>query len=98
MRIVITGGAGCLGSKLTERYLERGDDILVIDNFATGHRGSLPDAHPHMTIIEGSVADRALLGRTFAAFAPTGDITLEMVGKTATRTCSVEQSVLTLFR
>lgn len=71
MRILITGGAGCLGSNLTERYLEAGHQVLVIDNFATGHRGSLPEGHPGLTLVEGSVADRALLERTFGEFGPT---------------------------
>jgi len=70
-RILITGGAGCLGSNLTERYLERGDRVLVIDNFATGHRGSLPGSYPGMTLIDGSVADRELMTRAFSEFAPT---------------------------
>ena len=34
MRILITGGAGCLGSNLTEHFLAAGHDVLVIDNFA----------------------------------------------------------------
>ena len=34
----------------------------------------------------------------FAAFAPTADVTIELVGRTATRTCSIEQSVLAMFR
>lgn len=71
MRILITGGAGCLGSNLTERYLEAGHDVLVLDNFATGHRGSLPDAHPGFTTVEGSVTDQALVERLFADFGPT---------------------------
>lgn len=71
MRVLITGGAGCLGSNLTERYLEAGHDVLVIDNFSTGHRGSLPEAHPRLRIVEGSVADRALVERAFAEFTPT---------------------------
>lgn len=71
MRILITGGAGCLGSNLTERYLDTGHDVLVLDNFATGHRGSLPDAHPKMQVVEGSVTDRALVDRLFAQFKPT---------------------------
>ncbi len=71
MRIILTGGAGCLGSNLTERYLERGHDVLIIDNFATGQRGSLPPAHPKMTIVEGSVADGALVDKTFTDFRPT---------------------------
>lgn len=70
MRILITGGAGCLGSNLTERYLEAGHDVLVLDNFATGQRGSLPDEHAKMTIVEGSVTDRALVDRLFAQFKP----------------------------
>lgn len=71
MRILLTGGAGCLGSNLTERWLEQGRDVLVLDNFATGHRGSLPDAHPHLRIVEGSVANAALVDSLVADFAPT---------------------------
>ncbi len=70
MRILITGGAGCLGANLTERYLEAGHDILVLDNFATGHRDSLPDVHRRMELVEGSVADRLLIDRIFADFQP----------------------------
>ena len=54
-RILITGGAGCLGSNLTEHFLEAGHDVLVLDNFATGHRGSLPNAHPKLSLVEGSI-------------------------------------------
>lgn len=71
MRILITGGAGCLGSNLTERYLEEGKSVCILDNFATGHRGSLPDSHLQMSIVEGSVCDRALVDRVFRDFAPT---------------------------
>jgi UDP-glucose 4-epimerase len=70
MRILITGGAGCLGSNLTERWLEAGHDVLVLDNFATGHRASLPNSHPCMTLIEGSIADRAIVERAFGEFGP----------------------------
>ncbi len=59
MRIFITGGAGCLGSNLAERYLAAGDDVLILDNFATGHRGSLPQSHPQLEVVEGSVTDRS---------------------------------------
>lgn len=71
MRILITGGAGCLGSGLAERYIAAGHKILVIDNFATGHRGSLPDSHPELEVVEGSIANRNLVDATFARFAPT---------------------------
>lgn len=71
MRILITGGAGCLGSNLTERYLAAGQKVLVIDNFATGHRGSLPEGHAGLSIIEGSVADAELVGQALDRFKPT---------------------------
>ncbi len=71
MRILITGGAGTLGAGLTERYLERGDNVLIIDNFATGFRGALPETHPNMTLVEGSIVDRKLVDEAFAGFRPT---------------------------
>ena len=70
MRIFITGGAGCLGSNLAERYLERGDEVLVLDNFATGHRGSLPAGRRGLTVVEGSVIDAALVSELVAQFRP----------------------------
>lgn len=70
MRLLITGGAGCLGSNLIERYLPRGQEILVIDNFATGKREVVPGV-PGLTLVEGSIADRALVEEAFARFQPT---------------------------
>lgn len=70
MRILITGGAGCLGSNLTDHFLAAGHDVLVIDNFATGHRGSLPSEHPRMRVIEGTIVDRDRLIATFREFSP----------------------------
>lgn len=70
MRILITGGAGCLGSALIEKYLPEGNEILVIDNFATGKREVLPEIKG-LQIIEGSIADEALVNKAFADFNPT---------------------------
>lgn len=69
MRILITGGAGCLGSSLIERYLPQGHEILVIDNFATGKKEVVP-ATKGLTVIEGSIADEALVQKTMADFKP----------------------------
>ncbi len=71
MRILITGGAGSLGVSLIERLLPKGHDICVIDNFATGHRGALPDGLPNLVQHEGSIADQRLLDKVFADFSPT---------------------------
>jgi UDP-glucose 4-epimerase len=70
MRILITGGAGCLGSNLIERWLPQGHAILVIDNFATGKREVVPPV-AGLSVIEGSVADKALVDKAFTDFAPT---------------------------
>lgn len=69
MRILITGGAGCLGSNLIEHWLPQGHDIFVIDNFATGKRELVPNV-AGLTLREGSVADAALVDDCFARFAP----------------------------
>ena len=70
MRILITGGAGCLGSNLVERYVAAGYEVLTIDNFATGRREVLPPVKG-LQVTEGSIADAALVERCFAAFQPT---------------------------
>jgi nucleoside-diphosphate-sugar epimerase len=70
VRLLITGGAGCLGSNLIEEYLAQGDEILVIDNFATGSREALT-ALPRLEILDGTVADRQLVEAAFTRFAPT---------------------------
>lgn len=70
MRILITGGAGCLGSNLIERYIPAGHEVFVIDNFATGKREVLPPV-AGLTVVEGTVADQALVDRCFDQFQPT---------------------------
>ena len=69
MRILITGGAGCLGSNLIEHWLPQGHEILVIDNFATGKREVVPEI-PGLTVREGSIVDEALVNACFAGFLP----------------------------
>jgi len=69
MRILITGGAGCLGSNLIEHWLPQGHQIAVIDNFATGKREVVPDVLG-LTVVEGSVADPSLVEHMFGTFLP----------------------------
>ena len=69
MRILITGGAGCLGSNLIEHWLPLGHQILVIDNFATGKREVVPEVKG-LTVNEGTIADEAFVNQCFKAFKP----------------------------
>ncbi len=69
MRILITGGAGCLGSNLIEHWLPQDHQILVIDNFATGKREVVP-AVDGLTVVEGDIAHAQLVNDTFEKFKP----------------------------
>lgn len=42
MRVLVTGGAGFIGSHLVEGYLSRGDEVAILDNFSTGRESNLP--------------------------------------------------------
>src|SRR3954447_3060567 len=69
MKVLITGGAGFIGSHLTERLLARGDEVLVIDNYVTARRDNLPE-HERLTVVEGTIVDAKLVDETFSSFGP----------------------------
>lgn len=56
-KILITGGAGFIGSNLTEYFLGKGHQVVVLDNFATGHRHNITqhEDNPNFTLIEGDI-------------------------------------------
>lgn len=58
-KIVITGGAGFIGSNLCEFFLNRGHRVVCLDNFSTGHiHNILPlTANPHFKLIVGDIRD-----------------------------------------
>lgn len=71
-RILITGGAGFIGSNLCEYFLSKGYPVTCLDNFATGHRHNLKDFinHPHFRLIEGDIRNlvdcqQAVAGATY---------------------------------
>src|SRR5262249_7209719 len=70
MRLLITGGTGCLGAAITERALERGASVLCLDNFATSRRDSLAP-HPSLEIQEADVSDALVVANAFDQFRPT---------------------------
>lgn len=69
MRILISGGAGCLGSNLIEHWIPKGHELFVIDNFVTGKREVVPKIEG-LTVREGSIADRELVNDCFNRFKP----------------------------
>lgn len=56
-KVLITGGAGFIGSNLVEHFLGKGYQVVVLDNFATGHRHNIVqhDGNPNFTLIEGDI-------------------------------------------
>jgi UDP-glucose 4-epimerase len=69
MKVLITGGAGFIGSHLADCLLARQDQVLVIDNYATGRRDNLTP-QPNLTVVEGDIADTGLVQQLFSEFKP----------------------------
>jgi UDP-glucose 4-epimerase len=69
MKVLVTGGAGFIGSHLAEGLLRRGDNVLVIDNYSTGRRDNLTP-NPGLSVVEGTIADTGLVTETFHGFRP----------------------------
>ncbi len=60
MNVLVTGGAGYIGSFVSHRLIERGHAVIVYDNLSTGHKESL---HPQCKFVMGDVRDRELPAR-----------------------------------
>lgn len=72
MATLVTGGAGFIGSHVAERLLEKGDTVVVLDNFNDYYDPALKERnirrlgdHPKLTVIRGDIRDDALVGQIF---------------------------------
>jgi len=67
MKYLITGGAGFIGSHVSDALINRGDDVTVLDNLTTGNINNIEHllAHPRFKLIEGSILDANLVDQTF---------------------------------
>jgi len=54
-KVLVTGGAGFIGSNLVRALLERGDDVRVLDNFSTGSRANLAGLEHDVQLVEGDL-------------------------------------------
>ncbi|MBD1553062.1 NAD-dependent epimerase/dehydratase family protein [Pseudomonas typographi] len=61
--VLITGGAGFIGSHLADTLLAKGYAVRVLDDFSSGKRENLDLAHPGLSLFPGNVADAALVER-----------------------------------
>jgi UDP-glucose 4-epimerase len=56
-RVVVTGGAGFVGSNIVRRLLKEGAKVVVLDDFYTGNESNLPIGDANLEVVKGSVTD-----------------------------------------
>ena len=64
MSILVTGGAGYIGSHATRRLVQEGEDVVVVDDLSHGHRAAVD---PRATLVVGSTLDSVLMAHTLRA-------------------------------
>jgi len=63
VRVLVTGGAGFIGSHSVEALLAAGAEVVVLDNFSSGKRANLPVPADRLTVVEGDIRDPAAVAR-----------------------------------
>jgi UDP-glucose 4-epimerase len=74
MRVLITGGAGFIGSHLADALLAQGDSVTILDNLTTGSRANIAHIENQITIHQGDIRDETLVG----ALVKEADLVLHM--------------------
>jgi UDP-glucose 4-epimerase len=64
MRVLITGGAGFIGSHLTDALIARGDNVVALDNFSTGSTANIKHITKNLEIIDGDIRNTELINET----------------------------------
>ncbi|HET9324631.1 MAG TPA: NAD-dependent epimerase/dehydratase family protein [Gaiellaceae bacterium] len=67
MKVMVTGGAGFIGSHVVDAFLERGDEVVVVDDLSSGSRDNVPDG---VELVELDVADGAGVRAAMARLSP----------------------------
>jgi len=66
MRVFITGGAGFIGSHLTDALIARGDAVTILDNLTTGSATNLAHLEGKIELVQGDIRDAALIEKLMA--------------------------------
>jgi len=69
MKVLVTGGAGYIGSITVEQLIKAGESVVVFDNLYQGHRDAV---HPDAVFVQGDLADRAAVNALLAEHKPDG--------------------------
>ncbi|MEM9777048.1 MAG: NAD-dependent epimerase/dehydratase family protein, partial [Chloroflexota bacterium] len=69
MKVLVTGGAGYIGSVTVERLIKAGEEVVVFDNLYQGHEDAV---HPDATFIKGDLANYDEIEAAIAAHKPDG--------------------------
>jgi UDP-glucose 4-epimerase len=64
MRVLITGGAGFIGSHLADALIARGDQVVALDNFSTGSTANIKHVTKNLEIIDGDIRNTDLINET----------------------------------
>lgn len=67
MKVLVTGGAGFIGSHVSDALLAADHTVLVLDDLSTGRRQNVP---AQATFVQGDIRDSALVAKVFADFKP----------------------------
>jgi len=69
MKLLVTGGAGYIGSATAHLLIEAGHDVVVLDNLSMGHREAVPEG---AVFVEADLLDAAKVGEIFRTHTPEG--------------------------
>jgi UDP-glucose 4-epimerase len=64
MRVLVTGGAGFIGSHLADALIARGDQVVALDNFSTGSTANIKHITKNLEIIDGDIRNTELINET----------------------------------
>lgn len=63
MAVLVLGGAGYIGSHTVYELVDKGEDVVIVDNLQSGHKGAI---HPKAAFLRGDVRDEAFLDQVFS--------------------------------